>query len=50
MVISRNQNARRSRNIERDNRFLQGRKSLNNWDKTPKNQNSIQDEIKSRLK
>ena len=50
MVLSRDQNAGRSHNIKIDNNSFERWKSSNTLEQTLKDQNSIQEEIKSRLK
>jgi len=50
MVMSRDQNARRSHNIETDNNSFKRVEELKYLGTTITNQNSIQEEIKSRLK
>jgi hypothetical protein len=50
MVISRNQNAGQNHNIKVDNKSFEGVEQLKYLGTTLTNQNSIQEEIKSRLK
>ena len=50
MVIYRDQNVGRSHNIRIDNRSFERVEELKNVETTVKNQNSLQEEIKSRLK
>jgi len=50
MVVSGDQNARRSQNIKTDNSFFERVEDLKYLRTTLRFQNSIQDEIKSRLK
>ena len=50
MVMSRDQNARRSHSINIDNSFFEMMKEVKYLVTDFKNQNSIQEEIKSRLK
>jgi len=50
MVMSRDQSARRSHNIKIDNSSFERAEELKCFGTTLKNQNSIQEEIKSRLK
>jgi hypothetical protein len=50
MVMSRDQNAGRSHNLKIYNRSFEWLKSLNTWLTNFTNKNSIQEEIKIRLK
>jgi hypothetical protein len=50
MVMSRDQNAGRIRSMKNDNCSIERVEELNYWGTTLPNQNSIQEEIKSRLK
>ena len=50
MVMSRDQNARRSHNIKIDNSSFERAEEFKYLGRTLTNQNSVQDEIKSRLK
>jgi len=50
MVMSRDQNTRRSHNMKIDNRFFERVEKFKYLETTLTNQNSIQEEIKSRLK
>ena len=49
MVMTRDQNARRSYNMKIDNRSFESGENFKNFGKNLKNQNSIQEEIKSGL-
>ena len=50
MTVSQNQNARRIHSMKMDNISMEKWKSSNIWEATLTNQNSIQEEIKCRLK
>jgi hypothetical protein len=50
MVMSQDQNAGQNHNVKTDNKSFERMEQLKYLGTTPKNQNSIQEEIKSRLK
>ena len=50
MIMSRDQNARRSHSMKIDNSFIERVEEFKYLETTLTNQNSIQEEIKSRLK
>ena len=50
MTVFRDQKARRIHSMKMDNSPIEGWKSSNIWEQLVTNQNSIQEEIKSRLK